>query len=77
VVFGLARAFIAGRLVEHQRGEFGVGPIDAIDGEHQTFDVEFDERIVANLAIDRDTSAADEAPAFPTGTEAVFLEDTF
>ena len=77
VVFRLARAFVAGGLVEHQRGVFGVGPIDAIDGENQTFDVEFDERIVANLAIDRDTSASDEAPAFPTGTEAVFLEDTF
>lgn len=77
VVFRLARALVTGRLVEHQRGEFGVGPIDTIDGENQTFDVEFDERIVAKLAIDGDTSATDEAPALPTGTETVFLEDTF
>ena len=76
-MFGLARILVAGRLVEHQRGEFSVGPIDAIDSENQPFDIEFDEGIVANLTIDRHAIAADEAPAFPTGTETVFLEDTF
>ena len=76
-MFRLARAFVTSRLVQHQRGEFGVGPIDAIDGENQAIGIEFDERIVANLAIERHTLAADEAPAFPAGTETVFLEDTF
>jgi len=76
-MFWLARAFVAGRLVEHQRGEFGVRPIDAIDREYQSFGVEFDKRIVANLAVNRDTITADEASAFPAGTETMLLEDTF
>jgi hypothetical protein len=60
VMLRLARAFVAGRLVEHQGGEFGVGPIDAVDREDEVFNIDFDERIVANLAIDRDTFVPDK-----------------
>ena len=77
VMLRLTRALVARRFVEHQRGKFGVGPIDAIDCENQPVSVEFDEGIVANLTVDRDTLAADKASAFPSGTETIFLEDTF
>ena len=53
------------------------GPINAIDGEHQTVSIEFYKRVFAHLTLDRDTVAADKAPTFPAGAETMFLEDTF
>jgi hypothetical protein len=73
----LARAFVAGGLVEHQRGEFGIGPIDAVDGENEIFGIDFDEGIFANLAVNRDAMMADETAASLAGAEAVFLEEAF
>jgi hypothetical protein len=40
----LARAFVAGRLVQHQAGEFGIGPINAIDREDEAVGIDFSER---------------------------------
>jgi hypothetical protein len=73
----LARAFVAGRLVQHQAGEFGIRPVDAIDREDEISGRDVGKGIVANLAIDRDAFVANQPSAALARTEAVFLEESF
>jgi hypothetical protein len=44
-----ARALVTRRLVEHQSGKFGVGPIDTIDGENQAGGIDVGEGIWSQI----------------------------
>jgi hypothetical protein len=74
---GLARTLVAGRLVEHQAGELGVGPIDPVNGKNQAERFALNEWVITKLAVDCDPLVTDKGSAFLAGAESVFLEDSF
>ena len=72
-----ARALVAGRLVEQQRGKFRVGPVDAVDREHQPGTIDVGEGLVTGLSINRDSPVPAKRAAFLAGAESMLLEDSF
>ena len=77
VVPGLARTFVAGRLVQHQGGALGIAPLDAIHREYQCVGVDIGPRILANPATDGDAFVAHQPAAFLAGAETVLVKDSF
>lgn len=63
--------------MEHQRGEFHVRPVNAIDRKDQTIRINISERVVYDGAIDAYPFLANQRPAALARAKAVFLQESF